>query len=86
MRWANLGGVGGGYPLKSHLAHQQAELGISHMCHGGSNPHDSGMLVEPYRIRDLNHSQPQATHSEPKKRGNSYKKIFMEVIEHGMIR
>ena len=23
--------------------------------------------------------------SEPKKRGNSYKKIFMEVIEHGMI-
>ena len=22
---------------------------------------------------------------EPKKRGNSYKKIFMEVIEHGMI-
>ena len=23
--------------------------------------------------------------SEPKKRGNSYKKIFKEVIEHGMI-
>ena len=23
--------------------------------------------------------------AEPKKRGNSYKKIFMEVIEHGMI-